>query len=68
MNKDMIKGQWREIKGKVKRKWGMLTDDELAQIEGTYEELEEKLHETYSCQNDEIKKQIDTYLYANYLK
>ena len=34
MNKDILKGQWKELKGEVKKKWGKLTDDDLLEIEG----------------------------------
>ena len=39
MNTDIIKGNWKEIKGKVKQQWGKLTDDDLQQIDGKREEL-----------------------------
>lgn len=35
MNKDIIDGKWSEIKGAVKQKWGKLTDDDLAEINGS---------------------------------
>ena len=39
MNEDILKGKWKEIKGEIKQKWGKLTDDDLAQVEGKEEEL-----------------------------
>ena len=39
MNADILEGQWKEIKGEVKQKWGKLTDDDLAQVEGKEEQL-----------------------------
>jgi len=29
MNKDVFKGDWKMLKGKIKEEWGKLTDDEL---------------------------------------
>jgi hypothetical protein len=29
MDEDVLKGKWKEIKGRVKEKWGKLTDDDL---------------------------------------
>ena len=37
MNRDTIEGNWRQIKGKVKERWGKLTDDELDQVESRAE-------------------------------
>jgi uncharacterized protein YjbJ (UPF0337 family) len=39
MNKDILKGKWQEIKGRVKEKWGKLTDNNLVEIEGKGEKL-----------------------------
>ncbi len=36
---DMISGQWNQIKGKVKERWGELTDDDLMQAQGKFEQL-----------------------------
>jgi len=35
MNKDIFKGHWHEIKGKLKQQWGKLTDNEITQMQGT---------------------------------
>ena len=40
MNWDTIKGDWKQFSGKVKEKWGKLTDDDLAKINGQREQLE----------------------------
>ena len=42
MNKDTLKGQWRQLQGEAKRQWGKLTDDELTQIEGSYDNCSER--------------------------
>jgi uncharacterized protein YjbJ (UPF0337 family) len=39
MNEDILKGKWLEIRGRVKEKWGKLTDDDLSEIEGKGEKL-----------------------------
>ena len=39
MNEDILKGKWQEIKGRVKEKWGKLTDNDLGEIEGKGEKL-----------------------------
>ena len=39
MNKDILKGKWLEIKGRLKEKWGKLTDNDLGEIEGKSEKL-----------------------------
>ena len=40
MNWDRVQGNWKQFSGKVKEKWGQLTDDDLTQINGNREQLE----------------------------
>lgn len=62
MNKDIIKGNWKEIKGKLKQEWGKLTDDEIARMEGNYEELEGTLQKHYGLRKDEAEKSIQKFV------
>jgi uncharacterized protein YjbJ (UPF0337 family) len=62
MNKDIIKGKWKEIKGNLKQQWGALTDDEIDSLEGSYEELEGLLQKKYGYEKDRTKKEIDSFL------
>jgi len=59
MNWETIEGQWMQFKGKVKEKWGKLTDDDLAQIAGKREQLEGKIQERYGEGKDAVKKEVD---------
>ena len=65
MNKDIIKGKWHEIKGKLKNQWGNLTDDEITQINGSFEELEGILQKKYGYQKDQAQKEIQEFLDKN---
>jgi uncharacterized protein YjbJ (UPF0337 family) len=59
MNWDTAKGDWKQFSGKIKEKWGNLTDDDLSKINGQREQLEGKLQERYGIAKDEAKKQVD---------
>lgn len=59
MNADIIKGKWKEFKGKVKETWGDITDDELLQIEGNSEKIYGVLQQRYGLGRDEAKKTLD---------
>lgn len=65
MNEDSVKGKWTEMKGKVKQQWGKLTDNDVTQMQGSYEELSGKLQKTYGYQKDEAKKEIDKFIKEN---
>ncbi len=62
MNKDIIKGNWKVIKGNVKQQWGKLTDDDLTKMEGSFEELSGILQKRYGLNKDMAKKEIDTFI------
>jgi uncharacterized protein YjbJ (UPF0337 family) len=64
MNGDTIKGQWKQFKGKVKEKWGDLTDDDLNVINGKKDQLVGKLQERYGYTKDEAEKEADEFLKA----
>jgi uncharacterized protein YjbJ (UPF0337 family) len=58
MNWDIVKGNWKQFKGKVKAQWGKLTDDHLDVIAGKRDELAGKIQETYGITKDEAEEQI----------
>ena len=58
MNWDRIEGNWQQAKGKVKQRWGKLTDDQLAVINGQRDILAGKLQEAYGLSKDEVDRQI----------
>lgn len=45
INKDTIKGNWNQIKGKLKQEYADLTDDDLMYAEGKEDELVGRLQE-----------------------
>lgn len=58
MNWDIVEGDWKQFKGKVKTQWGKLTDDKLDEIAGKRIELSGKLQEAYGISKDEAESQI----------
>jgi uncharacterized protein YjbJ (UPF0337 family) len=58
MNKDIFKGQWNEVKGKVKEQWGKLTDDDLTKINGRREQLVGLLQKRYGYAKEQAEKDI----------
>jgi uncharacterized protein YjbJ (UPF0337 family) len=53
-----LKGNWNEIKGKLKQKFAMLTDSDLLFLEGKQDELFGRLQAKLGKTNEEIKKII----------
>jgi uncharacterized protein YjbJ (UPF0337 family) len=66
MNWDRVQGNWKQLKGQIQQKWGKLTDDQFAAINGQREILAGKLQEAYGIGRDEAERQIQDL--ANSLK
>ncbi|PKR79697.1 general stress protein CsbD [Brumimicrobium salinarum] len=56
---DKIKGNWNQLKGKVKQKYADLTDDDLQYQEGKEDELIGRIQEKTGEAKEDIKKYID---------
>lgn len=54
MNNTEIKGNWNILKGKLKQKYGELTDDDLAYVEGKENELWGRLQKKVGKTKEEI--------------
>ena len=60
MNRDTIAGDWKQVKGKIKAKWGKLTDDEIDQAEGNYEVLCGRIQKAYGLSREEVERDLNT--------
>lgn len=59
MNKNIVEGNWKAFKGKVREKWGKITDDELDELKGKEEQLAGRIEERYGTARDQIEKELD---------
>ena len=59
-----VEGNWKQLKGKVKEKWGNLTDDDLTAINGQRDQLEGKIHQRYGLAKDQVRKDVDDWYNA----
>jgi uncharacterized protein YjbJ (UPF0337 family) len=55
-----MEGSWNEIKGKLKQKYGQLTDDDLIHDEGKTEELYGRLQKKLGKSMEEIQEEINS--------
>ncbi|MFO7445965.1 MAG: CsbD family protein [Ignavibacteriaceae bacterium] len=60
MDELRIKGNWNQIKGKIKQQWGDLTDDDLTYQEGKDDELLGRIQEKTGKTREEIVKYINS--------
>jgi len=60
MTKLQFKGSWNEAKGKLKQKYGQLTDDDLAFAKGKDDELLGRLQKTLGKSKEELRIEIES--------
>ncbi len=58
MNTDIFEGKWKQLKGKVKTRWGKLTDDDLDVAEGNSTYLSGKIQERYGLTKEKAEEEI----------
>jgi uncharacterized protein YjbJ (UPF0337 family) len=62
MNWDSVAGKWRELEGKLRSKWGKLTDDDLQVIAGKKDVLVGRLQQRYGLERDKAEREVDDYI------
>jgi uncharacterized protein YjbJ (UPF0337 family) len=61
MNWDTMKGNWKQLRGKIQERWGELTDDDLDQIEGKRDQLLGAMQKRYGIAKDEAEQQLKSF-------
>lgn len=56
---NQARGNWQQFKGKLREKWGDLTDDELDQVQGRREQLVGRITERSGSRRDEVEREVD---------
>ena len=62
MNWDMIEGNWKTAKGKVREQWGKLTDDDLDVVAGKRDQLVGMIQHRYGRSKESVEKEVDAYV------
>jgi uncharacterized protein YjbJ (UPF0337 family) len=58
MNKDILQGKWRQMRGEMKQWWGKITDDEFDKIEGDRDKLIGVLQEKYGYSREKAEEEM----------
>jgi len=61
MDWNRVEGNWKQVKGKIKERWGKLTDDDLNVINGRRDQLEGKIQERYGQAQDQVQRDVDSW-------
>jgi uncharacterized protein YjbJ (UPF0337 family) len=61
MNWDQIQGNWKQFAGKVRAKWGKLTDNDLQVVAGKRDQLAGVLQKKYGYAKEQAEKELDEF-------
>ena len=61
----MLEANWKQLRGKAKEKWGELTDDELDQVEGKFDQLVGTLQKKYEMSRSKAEAEVNEFLTEN---
>ncbi len=59
MNQDQAKGKWDQIKGRAKKAWGELTDDDFKKADGSLDKLYGIIQEKFGDTKEVINEKLD---------
>lgn len=62
MNWDQIEGQWKDLKGTIREKWGKLTDSDYESIAGKKDRLLGKVQERYGFEKERAELEINDFI------
>jgi uncharacterized protein YjbJ (UPF0337 family) len=62
MNWDQVQGKWKQYSGKVREKWGKLTDSDLEMIRGQREQLVGTIQERYGIAKEAAQEQVNAFV------
>ena len=58
MNKDVIQGKWKEIKGELQKSWGNITDDEWEKTKGDSTAIAGLLQQKYGFAKEDASQKV----------
>lgn len=62
INDNILKGNWKEVKGALQREWGKLTDDELEKAKGNITELSGTIQRKYGVAQETVREKLNKVL------
>ena len=62
MDMNVLKGQWKTLKGEARRKWGKLTGDDIEAVAGNKDILVGRLQQRYGKEKSDAEREVNTWL------
>ena len=66
MNRDRLEGKWTQFRGRMRERWGRLTDDQLSVVAGKHNQLAGRHQEQYGINKEDAERQLKQFLRRNW--
>ncbi|WP_459557772.1 CsbD family protein [Lacunimicrobium album] len=64
ITREQLQGQWNQVKGQIREKWGQFSDDDLQRFQGNGEQLVGMIQEKTGATRQEIERFLDSTMQA----
>jgi len=61
MNPDILQGKWHVLRGRIRSRWGRLTNDDLDRLEGGLEQLAGLVQQRYGLLREQAEKEAEAF-------
>ena len=58
----ILKAKWLQLRGKIKERWGELSDDDIDQVEGEWDQLVGVIQEKYEMSRSKAEAEVNEFL------
>lgn len=65
MNRDRLEGKWKQLSGRLRERWGWLTEDQLSVVAGKHNQLAGRYQEQYGVAKEDGERQLRDFLRRN---
>jgi uncharacterized protein YjbJ (UPF0337 family) len=62
MHWDVIEGNWKQFRGRVKEKWSERSEDDLEAINGRRDELAQRIQKRYAVEKSKAHREIEDWM------
>ena len=62
MDFNITEAKWKDLKGKIRKEWGDLTNDEVEKSQGNIDQIVSKIQERYGVKKQEAAKKFNDFL------
>ena len=65
VNRDRLEGKWKQVSGRLREQWGLVTRNRLSVVAGRHNQLAGRIQETYGIYHEEAQRELKKFRNRN---